>query len=102
MLAHPPHEHAAGQESDRLGQDMSDAPKLSASIKVVGGFRVGPNPQPANRFQLLIENLGEPITRTGKGANLYLKGTLGSGVDALFFDDTDARRCVKSCDDPPG
>jgi hypothetical protein len=82
---------------------MSDAPKLSASIKVVGGFRVGPNPQPANRFQLVIENLGEPVTRTaGKGANLYLKGRLGSGVDALFFDDTDARKCIRSCDEPPG
>lgn len=85
------------------GQDMADAPKLKATIKVTGVFSVGPNPNPANRFQLVIENLGGPVTRTaGKDANLYLKGRLGSGVDALFFDDTDARKCIRSCDEPPG
>src|SRR5688572_11122131 len=78
---------------------MADQPQLTASIKVVGAFKVGPNPQPANRFQLSITNPGEPVTRTpGKGANLYLRGTLGSGADALFFDDNDARKCIKACD----
>ena len=71
-------------------------PRLQAKITIDGPLKVGPNPQPPNRFTLSIQNLGEPIQRTpGKPPCLYLKGHLGSQAEALFFSDADARLCDK-------
>jgi hypothetical protein len=79
---------------------MADAPQLTATIKA-DPFKIGPNPQPANRLQVSIENGGDQLPRTARSV-LYLRGTLGSGGEALFLDDTDARRCVAGFPDSTG
>ncbi|HKB38844.1 MAG TPA: hypothetical protein VKD72_20540, partial [Gemmataceae bacterium] len=72
---------------------MAD-PKLKATIDGKA-LKVGANPQPKGSFQVSIRNAtGAAIKRTGKGT-LYLRGTLGPGKDALFFDETDARAVNK-------
>jgi len=72
---------------------MADA-KLKATIDGKA-LKVGANPQPKGSFQVSIRNAtGAAIKRTGKGT-LYLRGTLGPGKDALFFDETDARAANK-------
>ena len=62
-----------------------------------GVLKVGPNPKPPNAFDLLITNLGGTVeSTTRKPPHLYLEGRLGSGKEALFLDESDARECVKS------
>lgn len=74
---------------------MSDQTRLSASIEVAGVFKVGSN---ANQFQLTVRNDGEAVVRrAGGGANLYLRGQLGAGAEALFLNVADARLCEKDC-----
>jgi hypothetical protein len=73
---------------------------LTATLKA-DAFKIGPNPQPPNRFQVSIKNGGEQLRRTSKSV-LYLRGALGSGGEALFLDDTDVRRSVTAFPDSPG
>jgi hypothetical protein len=69
--------------------------QISANLLVKGDFKIGPNPQPPNQFELSITNSGESIQITPKKC-LYLEGLLGSGEKALFLDEADAQLCNKS------
>jgi hypothetical protein len=72
---------------------MPDAPKFTASIDITGKFRIGPNPQPPNQFQVVIRNDGGPVTPDArKTIKLVLTGELGTGPTALFADEGDAKR----------
>jgi hypothetical protein len=73
---------------------------LTATIKAEA-FKIGPNPQPPNRFQVSITNGGEQLRRTSKSV-LSLRGALGAGGEALFLDDTDVRRSVTAFPDSSG
>jgi|SRR5579859_886464 len=66
------------------------AEQLKAEI-VAGKFRVGPNPAPPNEFKLSITNSGDAIEWT-PDVHLYLTGHLGPDDQALFLEDSDARK----------
>ena len=65
--------------------------QLKASLTVKGSFKIGPNPQPSNHFDVAITNQGDPLKLTPNKC-LYLKGRLGSCKEALFLDEADAQK----------
>src|SRR5579859_4079107 len=77
------------------------ADQLKAEINV-DNLQVGPNPTKPNKVKLLITNSGEAIRWKGNEPHLYLKGTLGSGEDALFLGEADVRQCQLSVDGEDG
>ena len=70
-------------------------PQLQASIEIKGDFRVGANPRPGNEFLLVITNPGEPVRQAQGLSHLFFRGFLGPGEEALFLNETDARKCIK-------
>jgi hypothetical protein len=86
-----PFENFGERNDDRMTQLQ-----LHVNLEITGTFRVGANPQPDNKFRLVIANAGEPVQKTGELMHFYLRGFLGSGAEALFLSESDARQCVKA------
>ena len=74
---------------------MAEQSSIQAKLDIHGSFKLGPNPQPSNRLDLSITNAGDPV-RLNPNKCFYLKGFLGTGAKALFLNETDAQKCVKT------
>lgn len=75
---------------------MPDQLQLKVRIVVEGDFKVGANPQPANRFTVSVTNTGGSVSRPAGGGHIYLRGCLGTDAKALFLDQADARACTQA------
>jgi hypothetical protein len=87
--------HSADSRCAQITENMPDRLELSATIKADGACDVG-SAAPPYAFQLRITGTGDRVTiPPGKPGTLYLRGTLGTGPDALFLNADDARQCER-------